>query len=377
MIEIKKNVIEEALKKKGQKNNDPLDLLFQMAICAKKGYHVVLVPALIEDPKMRKDLAALMTEGNVNALCYAEERHRMDVGRLKREVNVSTVISYKREVTDENVIVINPLRESQFQPYTELYLLVENLIDADFYNIVLGLYRKEKGLLPYCCTMYPLMGGGVTTAKVMDNEANIKRHYCLAIADSDRKRPNGQKGQTANELLHAVGAGAYNCSVCCLEDLSEIENMIPRKVVRFLFPLGAGDIDILTKDPSFFDMKKGLHFIDLLDNKNCNYWRGLLPEKQGVFTHRDSLKSANPNNQDFERAMKAADQTIIPGFGVNLLKRVMDADNDAIPPVRQQNITANDLLHKTNMSDLNTFQQREWIRVGQYIFSWGCGMKAM
>ena len=150
-----------------------------MAICAKKGFHVVWVPSLVEDPELRESLSELITVGNVSALCFAEERHPQDVGRLKREMKVKTVITYKREKVEPGRIVLNPQHEPNFQPYTELYFLVENLMDAGFYHIVLRLYRREKGFAPYGCVVYPLMGGGVTTAKVMENEVALRQHYCF------------------------------------------------------------------------------------------------------------------------------------------------------------------------------------------------------
>lgn len=348
-----------------------------MAICAKKGYHVVWVPSLVEDSALRGELEQLLTKGNVSALCYAEERHRNDVGRLNREMKVRTVITYRRERLESGKIVLNPINDPQFQPYTELYLLVENLMDADFYKIVLKLFRDENGYAAYECIVYPLMGGGVTTARVMENEVRLRQHYCLAIADSDKLSPQGKKGDTVTELLKAAGLSHFNCGVCWLENVSEIENMIPRRVVRYLYPLPVGGIDIFTRDPSFFDMKCGLELKKLVDDRDCIYWRGLLPEKQADFNYRDTLKTANPVKRNLETALNAANRVILNGFGTNLLKRVMNVDSDAIQTVLQENIQANHLMHQTRMRDLNTFQQREWTKVGKTLFEWACGMKAM
>lgn len=353
-----------------------MDLLFQMAICAKKGFHVVWVPSLVEDPELRESLSELITAGNVSALCFAEERHPQDVGRLKREMKVKTVITYKREKVEPGKIVLNPQHEPNFQPYTELYFLVENLTDAGFYHIVLRLYREEKGFAPYCCTVYPLMGGGVTTAKVMENEVALRQHYCLAIADSDKLSPQGKKGDTATDLLNAVATSPFNCEVYTLDAVSEIENLIPQSVVRYLYPLQAGCIDIFAKDPSFFDMKCGLELKVLVRDKDCDYWRGLLPEKQADFNQRDTLKAAHPGRQALENALTAANYVILDGFGKNLMKRVMNADRDATAAVQQVNLHANHLLNQTEMADLNTSQQREWMNVGEKIFGWACGMKA-
>ena len=130
LIEIRQSIIKEAIKHKGQRQNVSLDLLFQMAICAKKGFHVVWVPCLEADKPLRKELSELITEANVNALCSAGAMHNQEVGWLKNNVTVKVILSYKKEVVENNSIIVNPFLESHLQPYTELFLLVENILDA-------------------------------------------------------------------------------------------------------------------------------------------------------------------------------------------------------------------------------------------------------
>lgn len=377
LIEIKRDIIEEAINRKGQKQNEPLDLLFQMAICAKKGNHVVWVPDLVSDSKLRSSLSALITQANVSALSYAEERHRLDLGRLNRDAIIKAVITYGKEQTTNGKIVINPSRFPTFQPYTELYLLVENLIDAEFYRIVLKFYRKEKGFASYECELYPLMGGGITTAKVIENEIKLCQHFCLAISDSDRTRPKGPLGETIKRLLETVTPSSFNCNVYYLDLVSEIENLIPSKIVRHLYPLSSGSIDIFTKGSDFFDMKAGLWMVHLLGEKDFQYWKSLLPEIKADFDYRNKLKSDNPRKKDFEESIKKNNHVLIDGFGRDLLKRVMNADENASRAMMQKNIEANHLLFQTQKDDLSENQQLEWERIGERMFGWACGMKAI
>lgn len=376
LIEIKKNIITEALKKKGQKQNAPLDLLFQMAICAKKGYHVILVPSLVDDRKLQEKLSELITEANVNVLCYAEDRHKQDIGWLINNASVRMVVSYEKESVEKGKIVFNPLREADFQPYTELFLLVENLLDADFYQIVLKAYRKNKGINGYECSFYPLMGGGVTSGQVMSNEVRLRKHLCLAIADSDKHCPTIRKGDTCGKLLDALAPDYPFCSVCWMENVLEIENLIPIHVVRLLYPLKSGEIDIFAKDSSFFDMKFGLNLKDLVEDKVNDYWANLLPEKSDAFALRAQLKESNKKKTKAEFQKVLNDIPILSGFGIHLLERVLNADMNAIKTIRDENIHANDLLHKTTFNDLTASQRIEWERIGEAIFSWACGMKA-
>lgn len=377
LIEIKKNIITEAIKRKGQKQNEPLDLLFQMAICAKKGFHVVWVPALESDRQLRTELSSLITEANVNALCYADAMHRQDVGWLNSHLPVKAVLSYEKVANPNGCIVINPILESNFEPYSELFFLVENIIDAVFYRNVLRVYRKRNRLSSYECLFYPLMGGGVTTAKVMTNEVRLRRHFCFAIVDSDKNSPQGPKGQTCSELQQALVGAPDFCMAYQMKQVKEIENLLPQRVIRELFPLQAGEIDIFARDASFFDMKCGLRFITLLNDTDNNYWKGLLPEKQAEFSQRDALKRANRAKKAFEAALSASDHQILSGFGSSLLKRALMADEEAKGNELQKNERAYNFLQQTEYIHLSAAQQSEWDNIGTVLFSWACGMRAI
>lgn len=376
LIEIRQSIIKEAIKHKGQRQNVSLDLLFQMAICAKKGFHVVWVPCLEADKPLRKELSELITEANVNALCSAGAMHNQEVGWLKNNVTVKVILSYKKEVVENNSIIVNPFLESHLQPYTELFLLVENILDADFYDVVLKVYRKENNLNSCECVYYPLMGGGGTTAKVMENEVKLRKHFCLAIVDSDKHCPKGSKGQTCKDVQKSLVGAPRFCNAYEMNEVTEIENLIPQRVVRELYPLQSGEIDVFSKDVSFYDMKCGLRLSMLVDNKDYDYWKGLFPERQTYFNQRAALKKANKKKEAFETAIKQNDCQILPGFSANLLKRVLDAEPESMMNIQQENIKAKVLLMKTDYSHLSLAQRKEWENIGRELFSWSCGMKA-
>lgn len=161
-----------------------------------------------------------------------------------------------------------------------------------------------------------------------------------------------------------------------MKEVLEIENLIPERVVRFLYPIQAGEIDIFSRGASYYDMKYGLKLYSLLNDKDNDYWKALLPEKQPLFALRDSLKKTHRKARDFEEALKANNDEILPGFCVHLLQRVMNKDIDAKDRVLRENIKAFDLLHKTEYSHLSNAQQKEWDSIGLALFSWSCGMKA-
>lgn len=223
LIEIKEDIIQAALHQKDMSTNEPLDLLVHMALCAKRGKHIVWVPSLDNDRNLRKDLGLLMTGSNVKALCYAANKHPQDINVLKSKF-LRIVLTYK-SIHSRNLIVVNPSHEKDFEPYTETFLLVENLIDADFFRIALKYYcsisRLNNG---YCCSYYSLMGGGATSAQVLKREVQLRRHLCLAISDSDKCTPTSKTGQTGSDLLALVSSHPFNCQVYVMDKVREIEN---------------------------------------------------------------------------------------------------------------------------------------------------------
>lgn len=57
------------------------------------------------------------------------------------------------------------------------------------------------------------------------------------------------------------------------------------------------------------------------------------------------------------------------------IKRVLNADLDSSKKDRDENIQANNLLHKTTFNDLTASQVVEWEHIGEAIFSWSCGRR--
>lgn len=63
-------------------------------------------------------------------------------------------------------------------------------------------------------------------------------------------------------------------------------------------------------------------------------------------------------------------------FGSNLLKRVINQEENC--DTNRQEVNAQDLIQlpKTVVSDLTSFLHDKWMNNGHAIFEWTCGMKA-
>ena len=89
------------------------------------------------------------------------------------------------------------------------------------------------------------MGGGVTIEKVLHGEIKREQHFCLALADSDKKWDGDTNvGDTAQKMLDLMkNENPFNCKLYVMSKVREIENLIPRKFVE-KFGDKTGFIDI-------------------------------------------------------------------------------------------------------------------------------------
>lgn len=365
-IEIEKDILEDALKKEGYDRNFSRDLLIAMALCVAMGKHYVFVPALRQDSDLRDNLVKLLGKSYVAMLDHTNRRYTEST-IIKHKVCVKAVITISSLTSHQSgVITINPMAMTKFEPWVETFILTENLIDAEFYNYTVLYYKRKERVQSCKLSYYPLMGGGNTVAKVMENEVALGQHFCLAIVDSDKKCPNRRIGETAQHLLDVLINRPFNCSAYVMDKVMEIENLIPNRLV-IEYGDGAGYKEVFAKDPSFFDLKKGLTLESIKDDDVYDYWKDLITDEQGRFDERDKvLKSCNKDEEYFEKVKGC--RAIKNGFGNKLLQNVVDGS-------RASNKSDLESLYAVQDMDLNSFQQDEWWNIGKIMFSWTCACK--
>lgn len=379
-IEINEDIIKDAIEKKDLPANTAKDLLIQMALCAKQGKHIVSVPCFLNNKAYCKSISDLIGKSYFAALDYFNHK-RSGYGAVLNHLSVRGFITYeKTSVLPNNFIRIIPHKHSSFEPWVETHVLTENLVDSSFYIHLAYYYfnteiltgRKRRFDFGY--KFYPLMGGGVTIEKVLQGEIKREQHFCLALADSDKKWDGDTNvGDTAQKMLDLMERDhPFNCGLYVMSKVREIENLIPRKFVQ-KFGDNTGFHDIFNYNPSFFDMKIGLCLSELYHNKVCKYWKDMFNEPT-LFQERTSIRQQCQNKKDYDKAVKGK-APLKKGFGSNLLSLVA-GDIDYEKDLKKFNPKMQDDLFHVVPSDLTTEQQEEWKNIGQLMFSWTCCLKA-
>lgn len=379
-IEIEEDVIKDAIGKKDFDVNESMDLLIQMAMCARRGKHIVSVPCLLTNKAYRKDVVKLIGKGYFSALDYFNQK-RIEFGQILRHLSVKVFITYEdASYLPNNSIRIIPHQVPNFEPWVETHVLTENLIDSSFYIHLAYYYfqtevlggRKGSSALGY--KFYPLMGGGVTIEKVLQGEIVRGQHFCLALADSDKKYKGDIKvGDTAQKMIDLMNnVKPFNCSLYVMEQVREIENLLPRKIVE-KFGDKTGFMGIFDLDPSFYDMKVGLSLTELYHQTVYEYWRNMFNDPT-LFQERDRIKQQFPEKKKYDEKVKGK-APVKKGFGSNLLLKVIgnpdiDEELKRFKPKMVQD------LFRVSPDDLTPEQQEEWKNIGQLMFSWTCCLKA-
>lgn len=378
-IEIKEDVIGDAIEKKEQDVNMSLDLLFLMALCAKQGKHIVSVPCLLTNAEVCKELSLIMGKGNFKAL-YNYNTVRYKYNNVIANLSIKCVISYiKQTQADEREIWVIPYEYPKFEPWIETHVLTENLADSSFY-IHLAYYYADKFVFhgkaketDFTFSFYPLMGGGVTIDKVLRVEIDRKQHFCLVIADSDKKWSGDTGyGDTAKNVVDTIEKyKPFNCRHYVMQRVREIENLIPRKFVE-QYGDNNGFFGIFDYEPSFFDMKVELGLGELWHREVYRYWREILNDAM-VFEEYNSIRQQCQNKKDYDKAIKGK-EPLKKGFGNNLLSLVI-GDIDYSKDIKKIKPKMNHALYHITPADLTLAQQEEWKNIGQQMFSWTCCLK--
>ena len=379
-IEINEDIIRDAIEKKDLPANTAKDLLIQMALCAKQGKHIVSVPCFLNNKAYCKSISELIGKSYFSALDYFNHK-RSGYGAVLSYLSVRGYITYEEtSVLPNNSIRIIPHQQYCFEPWVETHVLTENLVDSSFYihlayyyfnNVILG---GRKCNFDLCYKFYPLMGGGVTIEKVFQGEIRRAQHFCLAIADSDKKWDGDSNvGDTAQKMLDLIKKeNPFNCRLYVMSKVREIENLIPKKFV-VKFGDNTGFINIFNFNPSYYDMKIGLSLSELYHNKVYKYWKDMF-NTPALFIERNNIRQRSQNKKDYDKAVKGK-APLKKGFGSSLLSLVV-GDIDYKSDLKKYNPKMQDSLFHVIPNELTAEQQEEWKNIGREMFSWTCCLKA-
>ena len=93
-IEIKEDIIKDAIDKKNQDVNESKDLLILMALCARLGKHIVSVKCLLTNSVLRKELIEIIGKDYFSSLDYFNTK-RVGFGAIISHLSVKCIITYE------------------------------------------------------------------------------------------------------------------------------------------------------------------------------------------------------------------------------------------------------------------------------------------
>lgn len=371
-IEINDDIVRDAIDKSALSVNDSRDVLLLMALAARSGKHIVVVPCL-KDKALVQSLMKVIPRPYIEGL-----RRSMGINYalplLKKELSNYAVISYEgNHMKDTRAIIVNPQRHKIFEVHVETQLLTENLMDAAFFNYLVQ-YFKHTHHIKARSSFHALMGGGGTTADVLRKEIEKEQYFCLAIVDGDRKTPKAEYGDTAKRVMAVMNDYApFHCHLYVMKEVLEVENLIPISIVKDFFS-ERGDIATYMLCPSFFDLKKGLTFDALYDDNVYDYWKTRLEDDIVLFQQRDEAKTASNSRKEYMSYVESHrfETSQKKGMGNDLLECCVNSYG-CKRKVDLQKLKEK-LMH-VKCSDLTSCQREEWESIGKIVFSWTCGLE--
>lgn len=355
-IEVKNDVVQKAIEDKDNPVNNAADFLRDLSIAIKRQKHVIYIPCLI-DLEIKAKLAEVIGQQYTSLLAIGLD-HRMDIGRVKSLVIVSCVISYDITLqVPANTILINPDDCGRFECFQETHLITENIADSEFYRFLVQFYCRRMNITLCSHRYYPLMGGGATSAKVLESEIDLQQHFTVAIADSDKHYSGADYGDTYKKMKSVMDSKQPKfCALEKMERVAEIENLIPLKFLKLHTQYTEEHEKVFYRDPEHYDIKNGFCVRSLFNDDLANHWRSQFPDID--FQKRDNLKASHPTKRDFDAATKELkDGNLINiSWGGKVLAELLETQN----------------FSNVESEDLTEDQQYEWDKIGRFLFSWAC-----
>lgn len=205
--------------------------------------------------------------------------------QLKAKAVIGDFAEISISIEDKKKILRIPVDNVNLALVQKTYLLVENLVDADFYKSLT--HNSNLGHIPIDFEAYP--GGGNTTAEALKHISGLNR-LCLCIVDSDIRYFGGPMGDTAKKVVIAADEIApsltehYVLPVCSIENLIPIETLIEAVAndlpqierVENLLPIYLDDVW------PYFGLKRGIRCSDVVDKSSPSelFWGAVVGERE-------------------------------------------------------------------------------------------------
>lgn len=374
LIIICQDVIEKAINRKEKDNLDAIEVLKKLLLGVKWRKHIVYAPDMDEDDILQ--LKEILTHEEGRLLDFVHNKRQYSRDLLSRLCVLTKVTFLEDTKKDNSVIIINPKSHIDFELYEETHLIVENILDAKFYDCVICNYIMKALKLHsdrFSLAYYPVQGGGATISDVVRHELKIAQHFCIIVSDSDRKSENSlEEGDTArgirtvfSDYLNGNAGSPFHADFYIMSKVREIENLIPFCILS-LYSNNAQN-DFITRyknDLSYFDMKVGFEYRILFNSEVYEGWKRIFPDDVIDWQQIDVFKSEAIDYDDFKTKVNGM-RKLVDGWGKIILKQILYPDTH----IKKENQYR---LFEIKEKDLTPNQKEEWDAIGKQLFSWCC-----
>ena len=372
-ISVEDDIICNAIDEASAKRDIALLTLRELLLALRRHKHIVFFPALTEG--QMQQLSGVLTKAESGSLKSVNSM-RMDLSRLRTILTNTLCVTFTiPENPDESIIYINPLQWKQLEIFEEIHLIVENIVDAEFYAEIVGenyikRLRLPEKLKKIC--YYPTQGGGATIAEVVKKEQNLAQHLCLIIADSDKKYESAEEGSTAGGLRNAIQECKESGNVYCslqklyvLSNVCEVENLIPLGILHQVSNNGQKKFINSYRDKlSYYDIKLGLDYRMLYDAVPYAYYEEIFG-KEHVWQSIKDARRVNTKRAGYELAVKDLPKFEGGVWGTTIMRNLMH-------PISSKMKMAFNKLRNINNDALTNVQRDEWTQIGELMYSWCC-----
>lgn len=185
----------------------------------------------------------------------------------------------------------------------ETALIFEDFYDIDFISRISEIIMKRKDIYSAKFNYDPINGAGGRTGEALSKRVRAMNQFCLCVADTDKKSPFCNSGDTCNKIILAnnelIADDLDHYSIKIL-NCHEIENLIPTFITNKVY----GDnnayntrleqqkkiFDYEKTSRLYFDFKNGITE-QIIENEISTaqlYWKPILTEC-GIISEGDVL----------------------------------------------------------------------------------------
>lgn len=265
-----------------KKDDSSILAIQNFAECIESGRHIIIGSRGLLKSLYELDKLSPVSRRIFKMLYHKVTQFGIFKERITTYIHISgTIKEVIKLETDKNVIYKMPLSIfSNSKNLQETKLLCEDLLDCDFYQDLTE-YYINKNNLGGTIGFEKINGGGLNTGKVYEQIVSTNFSPCLVIADSDKKNPLTNIGQTAQNIFDVyVQYNTQRITYSYILKVREKENLIPPEIYHCMESDDSikHQFELLIKLYKNRDYRDTYFFGDIKSGFNINNDRELLKD---------------------------------------------------------------------------------------------------